>query len=457
MGHREAANLNGAGSTDVRAYLYGEKGETDQVYLSIFVDESGNVRARQLDPEQARTKPELDENEIKRIWLFLLIDVASRMPLAWIVSETADSDHMMALLRMATRDKTKEKMRYQCKNNPAPAVGLMLASADNGTATRNPRIYAAELGVDTTVITGRTYHAADKPYVERSFGTMQWQLLNFLPGYTGSRPRELPGYNPKGKAILTTNDIFGEITRYFIDRYPVTPHRGTGMFGATPLQKMYELIETYGDIDAPIQDDRIKHLGMRAQATIDTEGVRFKGIPFNSTELQTFGDHPENRKVTIHLDPDDLRKVLITSEGTPEVVTANLSMTQFQDLSLEEALDVMLQAVEANPELRKLHAENLNDAIRRQANASGHFKSSLLPEGYGGEAALEKKAEALLRVECIPPRPMAATTPPRMITDRSGKIPAFAVGSAPSTAKGAAPAKQAKSQKIFQPVKESKL
>ncbi len=74
MGDKEAANLNGAGSTDARAYLYGEKGETDQVYLSIFTDKTGKMLARQLDPKLAGTA--LEENEIIRIWLFLLIDVA---------------------------------------------------------------------------------------------------------------------------------------------------------------------------------------------------------------------------------------------------------------------------------------------------------------------------------------------------------------------------------------------
>lgn len=42
-GLRNAANLKGAGSTDIRALMFGEKGETDQVYLSIFVDEKGAV------------------------------------------------------------------------------------------------------------------------------------------------------------------------------------------------------------------------------------------------------------------------------------------------------------------------------------------------------------------------------------------------------------------------------
>ncbi|MCE8421691.1 hypothetical protein LZ190_24090, partial [Rhodovulum sulfidophilum] len=86
---------------------------------------------------------------------------------------------------MATRDKTKEKVRYGCKRDPAPPAGLLLSSADNGTATRNGSVYSAQLGTGTIVMTGRTYHATDKPCVEGLFGTTQFQVLNFLPGYTG--------------------------------------------------------------------------------------------------------------------------------------------------------------------------------------------------------------------------------------------------------------------------------
>ncbi|MCD1620484.1 hypothetical protein ACFSDD_00795 [Salipiger marinus] len=42
----------------------------------------------------------------------------------------------------------------------------------------------------------------DKQMVERLFGTTQWDVLNFRPGYTGSRPGELTGNEPKLSAKI---------------------------------------------------------------------------------------------------------------------------------------------------------------------------------------------------------------------------------------------------------------
>lgn len=47
------------------------------------------------------------------------------------------------------------------------------------------------------------YQLMDKQMVERLFGTTQWDVLNFQPGYTGSRPGELTGYDPKASAELS--------------------------------------------------------------------------------------------------------------------------------------------------------------------------------------------------------------------------------------------------------------
>ncbi len=298
-GIRHGTNAKGAGSTDVRALRFGEKFEWDQCLLSIFTTGDGVVRAEVIDPEEA--PQELADNELRRCWLHVILDLATREVLGWVISETADADHSKALLRMATRDKTKEKVRYGCKQDPAPPVRLGLAVADNGTATRNGDVYASQLGMGMAVMTARAYQPRDKQMVERLFGTTQWDVLNFRPGYTGSRPGELTGYEPKPSAEISHDDLYGTLTRYFIDEYSFRPHRGTGMYGATPRQKQEEALMLYGPMDPPSQRDRCLHLGTKVQATITTEGVRAFNIPFNSTELQRFaGGTP--KKVTVHLD-----------------------------------------------------------------------------------------------------------------------------------------------------------
>ena len=430
-GARHGTNTKGAGSTDVRALGFGEKFETDQYLLSIFTCGDGVVRAEVIDPKEA--PQELADNEIRRCWLHVILDIATREVLGWVMSEKADADHSKALLRMATRDKTKEKVRYGCKQDPVPPVRLGLALADNGTATRNADVYAGQLGMGMAVMTARAHQPMDKQMVERLFGTTQWDVLNFRPGYTGSRPGELTGYEPKPSAEISHDDLYGTLTRYFIDEYPFRPHRGTGMYGATPRQKQEEALKLYGPMESPSQRDRCLHLGAKVQATTTSEGVRAFNIPFNSTELQRFAAGRPKR-VTVHLDPDDLRKVYVTAEGENAVMEARLSMTVFKDQTLEEAIEIMEAATKSNPSLRELHDRHLGEAMKRRAFESGFFPDSRDPSSYQTLAQLEARASKLLQVETRPAAYVGATAAPGHLMSRgrtSGVVPARPAGAAP--------------------------
>ncbi|APX23582.1 MAG: hypothetical protein CML50_18060 [Rhodobacteraceae bacterium] len=430
-GTRHGTNTKGAGSTDVRALAFGEKFEWDQCLLSIFSSGDGVVRAEVIDPKEA--PQELADNEIRRCWLHVILDVATSEVLGWVISETADADHSKALLRMATRDKTKEKVRYGCKQDPVPPVRLGLALADNGTATRNADVYAGQLGMGMTVMTARAHQPMDKQMIERLFGATQWDVLNFRPGYTGSRPGELTGYEPKPSAEISHDDLYGTLTRYFIDEYPFRPHRGTGMYGATPRQKQEEALKLYGPMEPPSQRDRCLHLGAKVQATTTSEGVRAFNIPFNSTELQRFAAGSPKR-VTVHLDPDDLRKVHVTAEGEDAVMEARLSMTVFKDQTLEEAIEIMEAATKSNPSLRELHDRHLGEAMKRRALESGFFPDSRDPSSYQTLAQLEARASKLLQVETRPAAYVGATAAPGHLMSRgrtSGVVPARPAGAAP--------------------------
>jgi putative transposase len=185
-GERNAPNLIAAGQTEVRAQFLGEMAETDQLLVSLFINDDGIVRARQLSKKEESEEPA--PNEIRRVWLHYMIDVATRMPLAWVLAETADSDTTMQLIRMATRSKEREKIRYGCQGTPVPPVRLRKVVSDNGTAVRNGKVAAALLGMGTTYVTTRTYHSNDKPFVESAFRTFEFQVVGFENGLLAASP-----------------------------------------------------------------------------------------------------------------------------------------------------------------------------------------------------------------------------------------------------------------------------
>jgi hypothetical protein len=471
-GTKHANNKYGAGSTDVRALNYGETCPTDQCLLSIFTDAKGHIKVKKIDRKKA--KDPLEKDEIRRLWLFYMLDLATRLPLAWLLAESADSDHQKKLLRMAMRDKTREKNRYGCKHDPAPPVRLSLVKSDNGTATRNGDIYASQLGLGTTVMTGRAYHSTDNPFAERPFGTLQFNVLNFLPGYTGSRPGELNGYDGQKNAKVTPDALMGIITRYFIDEFPYTPSHGTGMFGATPWQKFVEVSKRSGGIEAPSAEQLRLHLGEEEQATISSEGVRVFGIPYNSTALQNFAGGAR-KKCTVMLNPDDLRQVSVLSSETKEIITADLTMTFFADLTLEDALAEKRAAIEANPELRVLHEQHLMEARERRILETRFFPDSDLPSSYARIDKLRREAGKMANVELAPMYRSMDTTAPGGVMHRGDdmgqhrvspetlELPSNPVAEAPSDDPIEPPVsdpsndRAATTKPMFGPVTESKL
>ncbi|APX10286.1 hypothetical protein [Tateyamaria omphalii] len=422
-GLRHTKNTAGGGATEIRAFMFGERAAMDQAYLSIFVDTTGKIKAKIIKAEDASKA--FEEGELIRIWLHVMIDVATRLPLGWIISETAHSDQSMALLRMATRDKSREVVKYKCRQEAAPPAGLLMTVADNGSATRNGPVYAAQMGMGTVAQLGRTHHSNDNTHIERLIGSIEWDVLRFEKGYVGGRPGALPGADPVADARLTPNDVMAVITRYLVDEYAHTEHRGTGMFKATPWEKFEQTIEDYGPIEPPSPEARRLYLGYKKTVSTTSEGVLFSHLPYNSHELLKFHDDTP-KKVNVYLDPDFIDEVTVQPVRGKKIIKAELSMTALKDLTFEEAAKVMSDAAQGNPDRRRINDEMVRQARRDRVDLSGMLPDPNLPESYRTLAQLEKKAEALTHVGFEPDRSYSKAVAPGTITKRRKPKP-FAI------------------------------
>lgn len=397
-GERYARNKRGRGSTDYRALMPGELVEIDECKASLVTSAKECGTWARLGKDDRKVLEKIDTEIRKRLSILVMIDVASRMPLAWIVSDQPRTEATLALLRMATRDKTREKTIYGCDGDPAVAMGLGMVKNDNGVGLRNAAVKQALLGVGAASTDVRTYASTDKPYVERILGTTESILLKLIHGYTGRKAGELPRYDAKANGILDIDELYGILTRFFIDEYPSMRHMGVGMGGGRPAEVLKKLNEDRGLFRPLDEDVRRIHLGWKLDVTPSDEGVRvFSGLWYNSVELQRAVDRPTaTGKVSVFVDPDNVTEATVLITGHREAIRVRLQITALAELPLPQALDVVLAHRKEDPSITKIYNDRLAKMRRQlydQLKAIGVERR--LPRSYSTFEECQRKAIAV--------------------------------------------------------------
>lgn len=371
-GERYSKNKRGRGSTDVRALLVGEYVEIDECKASLITSCKAMGTWESLSSEDKDALEKVDKWIQSRLTILVMIDVASRMPLAWVISDQPKAVATLELLRMATRDKIRERDRYGCRGFPAEATGIVHIKSDNGTGLRNSRVLEAALGMNSIFTIARAYSATDKPYVERMFGTVESVLLKIIHGYTGRKPGDLPGYDAIKNGALVIDELYGILTRFMIDEYPSMRHGGADMAYHRPYEVYQRINQTRGQI--PPLDPVIRriHLGFEEKVTPSDEGVRvFGGIWFNSDEFQRELEECRNLasghkigKISVFVDPDDMRRATALLPGVNEPIEVFLQITAFADLTLPEILEDLGSYRKENPQVTEIYEDMIMSARR---------------------------------------------------------------------------------------------
>ncbi|PRY20853.1 integrase-like protein [Aliiruegeria haliotis] len=406
-GEKHARNKRGRGSTDFRALMPGELVEIDECKLSTVSSAKEIGLWASLTDKQKQRLEEIDKEIRDRLTLLVMIDVASRMPLAWILSDQPKAEATLALLRMATRDKTKEKIKFGCSGNPAPAMGLGNIKSDNGTGLRNEAVISSAVGVGSAYTAVKTYSPIDKTYVERVFGTCESVLIKLLHGYTGRKAGELPGYDAKANGVLSTEELYDILTRFFIDEYPSMRHHGVGMGGRRPVEVLKELNNTRGLFRPICEDLRRRHLGWKREVKPNDEGVRvFGGIYYNSDEFQREIDKHPKERVSVFVDPDDVSEATVTIPGVEQVFRLPLQVTAFRDMTLPEVLDLVQAYRREHPNVTEIHEDRLATVRReRHTQLLQIGVENKLPRSYSTFEEVIAKADVVFAGSRVVPNP----------------------------------------------------
>lgn len=364
-GDRFTRNRRGRGSTDVRALLIGELVEVDESRMSLVASAKHKGFWERLLPNDKKTLEEIDQLIRERLSVLIMIDVATRHSPAWIISDQPRTEATLALYRMATRDKTREKLIYGCEGQPMAAIGIGHVKNDNGVGLRNAAVKQGLLGIGAMITDARIYNATDKPYVEAAFGTLESVLLKLIHGYTGRKVGELPGYDAIANGVLDIDELYGILTRFMIDEYPSMRHMGFGMGGRRPAEVYKEVNATRGHFRQLDPNVRRIHLGWEVKVTPNDEGVRvFGGLWYNSDELQDKTDRHRG-KVSVFVDPDDVTFATVLIPGVDEPVEVTIQNTVFANLTLPEVLEIMAAWRKEHPDVTNIYEDRLMRTRRR--------------------------------------------------------------------------------------------
>lgn len=365
-GERHALNKRGRGSTDLRGLFPGELVEIDECKLSLISSSKARGYWENLSEENQKTLEEIEKEIRNRLTLVVIVDVSTRMPLAWVVSDQPKAEATIAALRMATRDKTKEKIKYGCEGDPAPAMGLGSVKSDNGVGLRNKAVVGSLLGSAASYTAARAYASADKPYVERLIGTSESLLIKLIHGYTGRKAGELPGYDSNVNGVLDIDELYGILTRFFIDEYPSLRHMGVGMGGRRPAEVLKELNKTRGLFKMMDADKRRIHLGWKFEVTPNDEGVRvFSGIWFSSPEFQVAIDDHAVSKVSVFVDPENVNEATAIIPGVAGEFRLQLQVTAFADLTVPEVLELTEAHRREVPGITEIYEDRIASTRRK--------------------------------------------------------------------------------------------
>lgn len=229
------------------------------------------------------TDEERDLIKSTRMWVTVVIDVATRCILAMRFSARAPSeDSSMAALEMAVSDKTALSAVIGAGTPWTYNVLFSNLVTDWGPAFRAHRLRAAVAQLRATHQFTAAGWAAGRGTIESVFKTQGMRFMHWFEGRTFSN---VVDRGPNGtEARLNIDELNRMLVRAVVDIYHHTPH--DGLNGATPHNEWLRLTAKFG-ILPPLHPDQRRHIfGTKIVKAIGDKGVRFLSMHYNHPRLQ---------------------------------------------------------------------------------------------------------------------------------------------------------------------------
>lgn len=352
-----------------------------------------------------------------RPWLTMAIDHYSRMVVGFYISFNSPSGHgVLQCLRQAILPKDEWLARFPDIKGQWPACGIPeLLAVDNGTDLHSDALESAclEMGIQILFCGSKT--PQHKGAIERFFRTMNMGLIHRLPGTVFSNVDQRGDYPAEDKAVIDMEALVHLLTKWVVDVYNVTVHRG---IGARPLDQWLQSADRR-IIELPVYPQHLEVItGIPAKRTLFHYGIELEGLQYNSDLLQTIRRRTgENKPVSLKFYEDTVAHIHVFDPHAKEYIKVPAKLSEYADdlrrdihrLVKEHARKrfgdhcLSPQLLEARAEIEAL----IHDALK--AKKMGYRKS--------GAKYLMHDSEAVLRggdplVEARRPIKQAKEVPP---------------------------------------------
>lgn len=282
----------------------------------------------------------LDQETLRRLpkdrrWFYVVMDVATRYIVGFLIASSQNSDSAVRALEMATLNKDHLAKASGSKSSwagfPFESIESDTGSAFIATATQR-----AVNGILATYKRAQVGEPQLRGHLERFFGSLTKRAMPYVPGRTFSNPAERGDYDSDGRAALTDDQLALIFIRYFVDVYHQTEH--PGLFNETPAAALERLGGTVGLPPQISKTTRRHAFGIRQTRTIDARGIRFLAINYNSDELQQIRRSPSGNEVSFYVDRNDLGTISVWNND--KWLEVPCSVENFSGISLLKWLEV---------------------------------------------------------------------------------------------------------------------
>jgi putative transposase len=276
---------------------------------------------------EIRNIPKVFHKHLKkiRIWIVVIIDVATRYVLGMHFTSTTTGEAAVEAVRMMLTDKT---IYSRLSGAQTDWLGRLLPEEmymDNGPAFTSEVLINTLNKLGISVTRPSAGDAPGRATIESFFGSMGPIWTSFHDGQTFSNIFERGDRDPEECTTLFVEEFAKLATLGVCDVYHRTPHSSLG--GMTPHNAFARACEDYGYRHPPGDAQMLHAFGKIATGKISQYGLTRLSIPYGNEMLTDERLHSGQEEFTFKYDPARINSIIAKGRNGWFVVDNLLGFT----------------------------------------------------------------------------------------------------------------------------------